>query len=515
MSSFEWSTPTRRSSTQALSSIPNEVYLEIYGHFEPSEKASLADCKRVLSKLALVCRFFCFLSVSRIYRSLEFSGRDSLSAYGGFCKLLLKISDSSAALDPDVRFAVDIAEIVKQCTFKEWLPGADLIPWADAFLDRDARAVRMMPNVESLHIESTPITKSLLATVSKLNKTLKTLSIRSCTLGEKLTKRQLLGLDALRLRSVEFYGSSSMSLSPSVLRLRDVRTFRTDSWTFGHFFLKRQHPALRVLELHDVEDISALFKFLSKTPSITDLTIASVVRKLGDGTIPSLAPTALPNVDAIHIPASFLAFFAGRPLHKVSLNAVEWREALEIRDRPTLPLLSARDLMPLIQSTAYITELHIPEHVYMVLPIFKHFQHLELLVLAYDHPNFTANTVISSNDLFRKAIDLLCTKWPVCPSPVLRELRLDFGTSAAADARPFMLNLQLQLGMLTGPLCTAFPRLTSMSAARFVNWQRWDAHSEWHAFVPHRFREFVKDALSRGRPFTDVGDCLTPLDYKY
>ncbi|KAF7377189.1 hypothetical protein MSAN_00138400 [Mycena sanguinolenta] len=429
-----------------------------------------------------------------MYRSLEFSGRDSLSAHGAFCKLLLKSSDSNAALDSDVQSAVDIAKIVNQCTFKEWLPGPDLIPWADAFLDRDARAVRMMPNVEYLHIDSAPITKSLLATISRLHKTLKTLSIRSCTLDEELTKKQLLGLDSLRLRTVEFYGGSSMSLSPSVFRLRDLETFRTDSWSF---------------------DISALFKFLSKTPSITDLTIASVVHKLGNGSMPSLAPIDLPNIGAIRIPASFLTFFAGRPLHRVSLTAVEWREALEIRDHPTLPLLTAGELVPLIKSTASITELHIPQHVYIVLPIFKHFQHLEVLVLVYDHPNFATNTVVSSNDLFREVIDLLCTKWPVCPPPVLQELRLDFGTSAAADARPFMLNLQLQLQMLTGPLCAAFPRLTSMSAARFVKWQRWNAHSEWHAFVPHHFRELVKDALSRGRPFTDVGDCLTPLDYKH
>ncbi|KAJ7229315.1 hypothetical protein B0H12DRAFT_1147984 [Mycena haematopus] len=503
MSTFEW-TSAPHQAIRFTSPLPDtpEVYLEIYRYFEPSEETDLADSKRVLSNLALVCRFFCAVSISRIYRSLEFSGRDSRPAHGCFCQMLLRSTDSHAQpLDSDVRFAVDIAQFVKDCTFKDWLPGSGLISWASAFLERDARAVRVMPNVESLHIESTPITKSLLATVSKLNKTLRTLTIRSCTLENELSKTQLLGLDSLRLRVVEFYGGSSISPPPSALRLRDLETFRTDSWPFGHFFIKRQHPALRVLELHDVQDISALFKFISKSPSITDLTIASVVHKLGAGSMPSLAPAALPNVHNIHIPASFLV--------REALNMT----ATTIRNHPTLPLLTAKELMPLMQSAVSITELHIPHHVYCVLPIFKHFQHLEVLVLAYDHPNFVTDPVVS-DDLFRQAINLLSTKWPSGPSLLLRELRLDFGTSAVADARPFMLDLQLQLEMLTGPLRTAFPRLTSMSFARFVKWQRWDAYSEWHAFVPHRFRELVRDALARGRPFTDVGDCLAKLDYK-
>jgi hypothetical protein len=91
---------------------------------------------------------------------------------------------------------------------------------------------------------------------------------------------------------------------------------------------------------------------------------------------------------------------------------------------------------------------------------------------------------------------------------------LDFGTSPAADERPFMLDLQLQLEMLEDPLIEAFPRLTSLSVARFIKWQRWDEHSEWRAFVPHRFRDLVRDAIARGRPFTDVGGCLEPFDFK-
>ncbi|KAF7369428.1 RING-type domain-containing protein [Mycena venus] len=527
MSTFEWTTPTRRKASRALSPIPHEVYLEIYKYFEPSEAANLADCRRHLSNLALVCRFFCAVSISRIYRSLEFSGRDTSTADGHFCQLLLKSTvDSNVQYHgPDVKFAVDIAQFVKECRFKDWVAGSEKITqWSEAFLERNARAVRLMRNIESLHIESTPITKSLITTVSKLNKTLTTLCIRSCTLEGELTKTQLVGLDSLRLRVVEFFGASSVSrsLAPSTLRLRDVESFRTDSWPFGHFFVKRQHPVLRVLELHNVEDLPALFKFLEKCPSITELTIAGIVLKLGAGPMPSLAPNALPNVHTIHIPASFLPFFSGRPLRKVILAGVEARDwgGNDILHHPTLPLLTVKEITPLLQSTASITELHIPQHVYFAFPIFKHLRHLEVLVLTYEHRNFSIEQAITSNELFRAAINALCTKWPLSPShPPLRELHLDFGTSAAADTRPFMLDLQLQLEMLSAAPCapalgTTFPRLTSASMARFVKWQRWDEYAEWSAFVPHRFRDFVRDALARGRPFTDVDDCLGPLDYK-
>ncbi|KAJ7930864.1 hypothetical protein B0H13DRAFT_2309164 [Mycena leptocephala] len=375
-----------------------------------------------------------------------------------------------------------------------------------------------MPNVESLRIDSTPITKSLITTISKLNKTLKTLCIRSCTLEGELTKAQLLGLDSLRLRVVEFFGASSVSqsLSPATIRLRDLEIFRTDSWQFGYFFMKRQHPALRVLELHDVEDLPALFKFLSKSPSIRELTIAGIVLQLGGGPIPTLSPTALPHVHTIHIPSSFLPFFSNRSLRSVSLGGVETRDfdGSDRRQHPTLPQLTVKDVASLMQSATSITELHVPEHVYFVFPVLKNLKNLEVLVLVYDHPNFSTVPVISSTKLFRDAIHALCNKWPASPSPPLRELRLDFGATVAADARPFMWDLQLQLEMLMGPLSVTFPHLTSASVARFVKWQRWDKRSEWRPFVPHGFRDFVKDALARGRPFTDVGDCFAPLDYK-
>ncbi|KAJ6574477.1 hypothetical protein B0H19DRAFT_1254183 [Mycena capillaripes] len=375
-----------------------------------------------------------------------------------------------------------------------------------------------MSNVESLYIESTPLTKSLITTISKLKNTLKTLCIRSCTLEGDLTKSQLLGMDSLRLRVVEFFRASSVSpsLSPSTIRLRDVETFKTDSWPFGYFFMKRQHPTLHVLELHDVEDLPALFKFLAKSPSIRELTVASIVLKLGVAAMPSLAPTALPNIQTVRVPASFLPFFFNRTLRNVALVGVEARD-FEGNDRvrhPALPLLTIKDITPLLNSAASITELHLPQHVYFVFPVFKHLKHLEVLVLAYNHPNFSTDLPISSSGLFRNAIHLLCNKWPASPSVSLCELRLDFGTSVAADARPFMWDLQLQLEMLTDPLRAAFPRLTSANIARFVKWQRWDEHSEWCPFVPHALRDFVKDALARGRRFIDVRGCFEPYGYK-
>ncbi|KAJ7035973.1 hypothetical protein C8F04DRAFT_1394433 [Mycena alexandri] len=518
MSTFQWTTPTRRVGSRFLSPIPHEVYLEIFKYLDQSEELDATHCKRTFSALARVCRFFCAISISRIYRTLEFSGAHPNRAYSNFCQLLLTQNDS----DPDVRFAANIAGFVEECVFTDWMSGRGQ-EWTNEFLDQNAKAMRLMPNIASLRLESTPITKSLLFTISKLKTTLKTVSIHSCPLQAELTKPQRRDLDSLRLHTVEFFGTSA--LSPDTLRLRDVEVFRTDSWEYGAYFLKRQHPSLRILELHEVKDLHMVFKYLEKWPPppsdpcpLEELIITDIHLQLG-ADIPILTPAALPNIHTIHIPPSFLPSFSHRRLRKVVLLGSDARDVPgnhgpEIID-PALPYLTAKDMAPLMQSADSLTELHIPQHVYFAFDVCKNLKHLEVLVLAYAHPNYPMIPVISRTELFRDAIHALCTKWG--PSSSLRELRLDFGADAGVDARPFMWDLQLQHQQLTGPLIsTAFPQLTTAQiAARFVIWQRWDTFgTSWRPFVPHRFREIVRDALARGRPYTDVGGCLEVFDYK-
>ncbi|KAJ7177053.1 hypothetical protein C8R46DRAFT_48071 [Mycena filopes] len=500
--------------------IPNEVYEKIFKFLDETDEFDATHCMQILSSLARVCRLFFAICIHRIYRRLEFSGSNlaqSKSPYDDFCGLLLHPNDLNGKPNPHAELATTIASCVKECAFIDWIPGRGSVPstWVTEFLDRNCRAMRRMPNLVSLRLEETLIMKSLLFTISKLKTTLKTLSIRSCPLEAELTRQQLKDLIDLRLRTIEFFGASS--LQPSVLWVGELEVFRTDSWEYGAHFLRRKCCALRVLELHAVEKVDLLFKRLEKCPAIEELVITDISLKLGV-LIPTLSPGALLKIHTIHVPPSFLPSFAHRRLRKVVLLGTDLRDFIGYHEglfHPPLPHLTATDLAPLFQSAAFITELHIPEHVYFVADLCKALKHLEVLVLSYAHPNYPTIPIVARTDLFRDTIHKLCTKWP--PAPTLRELRLFFGADAGVDARPFMWDLQLQHQQLTGPvMSTAFPRLTTACvAARFVTWQRADDDTPWRAFVPHEFHGFVKNALASGRTHTDFGGCFEPFEFAY
>ncbi|KAJ7100955.1 hypothetical protein B0H15DRAFT_465488 [Mycena belliarum] len=525
MGEFGWITPRRRIGARVLSLIPTEVYLEIFSYLEPSEEASPGDSRRIFTNLAPVCRFFCAHSISRMYRSLEFSGRDASSGSPSFCRLLLK-GDSGADSCPagvDFRFALQVAQSVRECTFRDWLD----VPSASSFLKYYSKAVGHMPNIVCFHLETTPITLPLIqaiarykltATKSAIRTNLAELSIHSCILDTSMSERDVVDLSLLALRNVEHF--ATWDIPPAIIRVRQLEVFRTDSWDYASYFIKRKHPDLRVLELHRVEDVSAVFAFLTKCPSITELTIGSVFTQ-SLSPLPSLAVPALPQIHALHVPPVLLRYFAERPLRKVSLGGAELRVAGPAGcppSFPTLPLLTLQDVLPLKQSTAQITELHVHQHIYFLFLFHKHFKALEVLTLAYHHPNFATVPAISSAARFESAIRAICSRWPSAASPPpLRALHLDFGATDAADLRSFLWDLRLQHELISSVLCTAFPRLTRVAFARFLTWQRGDAQADsaWRAFVPHRFRGFVCDKLARGAPYTDVSGCLAALDFKY
>ncbi|KAJ7710557.1 hypothetical protein B0H17DRAFT_3113 [Mycena rosella] len=445
MGDFKWTTPSRRRGSRILSLLPTEVYLEIFAYLEPSEKDNVVDCKHIFSNLALVCRFFCAHAISRVYRSIEFSGRDASSGAPGFCRLLLQGTNSTVQNHAfDARFALHVAQSVRECTFRDWIG----IPSAAAFLKSYCKAVGQMPNIECFRFESTPITLPLIQAITRFKATSTTscirtnlakLSIRSCTLDEEIPEKDLTDVSALTLRDVEYWTIPSMLLPPSRLRVRQLEIFRTDSWTFTHYFIKRKHPDLQVLELHLGEDLPALFAFLAKCPSITELIINSIFPK-SDHPVPSLTAPPLPNIHTITILPSLLRYFSKRPLRKVSLNGIEIRPGeRSICSFPTLPLLSIPDTLPLLQSTAVITELRVHKHIYFLLPFHKHFKDLEVLALSYSHANFTTAPAIFSAGLFHNAVRDVCARWS--GAPTLREFHMEFGESDAADSRHFMWDL--------------------------------------------------------------------------
>ncbi|KAJ7054264.1 hypothetical protein C8F01DRAFT_1089152 [Mycena amicta] len=403
MVSFEWSSPVRRVRGRMLSPIPLEVYLEIYTYLEPSQELSRAESNVILSKLAKVCRFFGAHSLSRLYRTLDLSGEDAgSSGHSAFCGLLVKSTaykNAGKPLTSNMEMALQLASFVKECTFRDWLPSDRLIPMADAFLLRNARAVRLTKNVNKIYISATPLTNPLVQTVYNLKATLSTLSIRNCPLEIELTQHQQNHLSNLKLASLEFLSPSSspFDIPPETLRLKDLREFITDSGRLSDHFLRRPHPFLRRLELQDVQDLPLLFARLDKCPTITELTINNVMRPLGGGPpkIPALAATALPDLETLSIPTILLDSCMRRTVRKLSILGAQ-REyngpgAAGLDGVgflfPTLALLTAEKVTALVKKD-HLTELHIPQHLYFDIPLHKQLPQLEKLVLSWCHPNF-------------------------------------------------------------------------------------------------------------------------------
>lgn len=68
--------PERYNGDEQLSSIPNEIYDEIFSYiptFEEDERRLL------LASLSLVCRYFCSVTLPKKFHTLHFDGRNHLS----------------------------------------------------------------------------------------------------------------------------------------------------------------------------------------------------------------------------------------------------------------------------------------------------------------------------------------------------------------------------------------------------------------------------------------------------
>ncbi|KAJ7647942.1 hypothetical protein FB45DRAFT_1052348 [Roridomyces roridus] len=520
MGSFEWTSPTRRIGRRELSPIPNEVYLEIFSYFEPTEAGSREDCKKVLSNLALVCRFFGAFAISHIYHTVVFSGHDRSPGLVPFCRGL--VNDDSG---PSSRLSRDVAEFVREVVFKDWI-GRDEGVWG-AFLSLYLNAVRKLPSVESIHLESTPISKTLILAVTKSFKKIPlpdkdsstggALSIRSCAIHADISAKEERQLNSLRLSHLE-YISCSGDLPPKIMFLQNVETFRTDSWPFSDHFLRKKHPDLRVLELHNVESTcdSVLFKFLSQSPSITDLIIHCIsINPQFPIPADALRPNSLPKLTTLTIPPTLLKHFGRPTLRTVSLSGREMRQWNgDVYHNPVLPLFTAKELAPLLLARSTLTELNIHDHMYSALPEFhKRFPQLRVLLLDYTHVNFSSSEgpPLYTAESFRAEVERIGARWGAAPAPLqLCEFRIHIGSGSVIEMHPFLWDLPFQRSLIVSALATPSraPLLTRVSFAKWIVWERWDAHTEgagsWRPWVPCEMREFVKTKLEKGAMIVDV-----------
>lgn len=475
----------------------------MFDYIRPSEEMSRGECKRILSNLALVCHFFCAVSLSRLFSSLEFSGashKDSNSpGYASLCRSIIKDQEPARSL----------ARHVKECTFKEWKITNDTPSWVlQAFLGIYGQAITRMPNLKTLTLSSTFIDKRLLNTICKL-KQLKSLSFSSCSFSEDLNQKDFSKFSFLTLTSFKSCGDFPNGLSPGTSQLQDVQIER---WTTAHALLREVHPNhLTQLQLHHVEDMATLCHFLNEHPSISVLHINTVLIQ-PTTTLPLLA-SSIPNLHTLICPPTLIStFIPGRPLTKILLSSAQGP------DETLFPFSGINGLEVFKQATGIIRCLEVPAGMYHPGPFNSNFPELEELCLdfrldmeydpstevvlaevCWDLPQLFAHLTNHS-----QRMSILVPAGTSQSFLALRKLRFILGSRG-----PALWNLQLHYNLIS-TWTQIFPKLCRVSFTEFVQWRMDLENKTWKAFVPHepKHYNFVTRHIRAGQDYTDYGGCF-------
>ncbi len=148
--------PERCNGDEQLSSIPNEIYDEIFSYiptFEEDERWFL------LASLSLVCRYFCSVTLPKKFHTLHFDGRNHLSR--GTHPTCVTFG---RALNRDSQPAKAAACLVQECTFSDWNIGH----CRTLFLSIYDQALHHMTNIHTLSLVRTPLTKDLVKSIAQL-----------------------------------------------------------------------------------------------------------------------------------------------------------------------------------------------------------------------------------------------------------------------------------------------------------------------------------------------------------
>jgi len=362
---------------KTLPLISNEVYFEIFDYIEPSYLMSVSEYKRILSNLALVCRFFCAVLLPRIFKSLTFSGHphkeSDTPGYASFCRALIRGKEPACSL----------ALHVRECTFSQWDDCEDHLQWVfDGFLGLYNQSIARMLNLESLVLSHTPLSKKLIQAMSKLRR-LKALVMDNCEVADDMMNEDICKLSSLKLVTLEFHGDWYIRellelISPA------LRVFRTSDWDFARDFMTETAQChIEELEVSQVEDVIVLRKFLERNPSIMKLNIRSI--RSEHATPLCLSPSSLPRLHSIDCPSSLiLDFVRSRPLRRIALSGIHYIG--RSRKITSLPPMTLEDIAVMTKSAAATRTLDIPADIYFVVPM-DYFPHLETLRLDFAHPN--------------------------------------------------------------------------------------------------------------------------------
>lgn len=279
--------------------------------------------------MSLVCRLFRSICLPLAYECLIFSGK---TAQTDDCpKDITDISRGNSgvafctSLNSGDERASALAGHIKKCALQDWQtrPNEPELgqPFA-GFLQAITAALAKMPDLESLTLESVPISRALLSDIARLTG-LTSLSVTRSSTQDDVEPEDIHAVRSLMLTS---FGTDHSDLVHMIDPLsQTLREYRSGVQVHNvNGFSCRPTMPLTVLTLNaTVFDTQLIFHFLGETPSITHLTATGLVVPPPTA-IPAeqlhLSDSSLPKLQHLKVPFAVVHHFAGRPLTSMSIS---------------------------------------------------------------------------------------------------------------------------------------------------------------------------------------------------
>lgn len=259
------------SGTKMLQSIPIEIYLEIFDYFKTSDTMFPLEYRRILSRLALVCRLFGSIAIPCIFASLDISNAPAGGAHdlppknAKFCSAIMRKQEPAATL----------ASHIKECNFTNWLHTAE----ANAgFFKMYGQAMMRMPNLEKITFMIVDIDRQLLKTICGL-KRLTSLNIFMCSFSKDIDDAFIDKLPPLKLRVFGFNGNNGNSkLFQRIIDTTNLVDFRSSQWDIAGKILAKieGNSPLESLDLLQAVDESVLWRAIERSKNLKTLRISSL-----------------------------------------------------------------------------------------------------------------------------------------------------------------------------------------------------------------------------------------------
>ncbi|KAF8879284.1 hypothetical protein BD779DRAFT_1159694 [Infundibulicybe gibba] len=276
-----------------------------------------AECTLILSRLSLVCNFFCTLLRPRLFSKLELDGCDKRTnpPSTAFCRALLRGNTHAQRL----------AAHVHTCMISFWSRGDSegSNGWVEAaFTTMYHRALRLVPNIEVLLLTHSMVDRRMWEVVGGFSK-LKTLQVSNVSFQDAPAK-EVEHIAALRLLNFGVLRSRASSLF-RLLNPSALLEFCGDCNSLEALFASGSVSVLETLTISEPRAIKMrpLMNILSKVPSVHSFTIYSLITE-NNGVTPQDFSALLPNLRSLTCPLSLMALLApGRPLTSVGVLGVE------------------------------------------------------------------------------------------------------------------------------------------------------------------------------------------------